>query len=263
MNAPRATYIHGTEAAEQQRLRELNRLTNDAFVDFLDVRPASRVLEVGSGLGLLAYRVARAADGVRVVGVELSPAQIVQAVRSDRVTYVEADAHALPLGDGAFDLAYTRYVLEHVRRPTAVLLEMYRVLRPGGRVAVLENDISLARLDPPCPAFDEVWAAFGRLQHELGGDGFIGRRLFGLVTAAGFRHVELSVQPELHWHGSPGWKAWVENIIGNVASARVALAARGLSRDAAIDRAIAELRALIDRPEASATFVWNRARGVR
>ena len=52
------TYIHGTEPSEQERLGVLNRLTNDAFIRFLAVPPGARVLEVGSGLGILAVQVA-------------------------------------------------------------------------------------------------------------------------------------------------------------------------------------------------------------
>ena len=62
-----AGYIHGTTPSEQDRLATLNRLTNQAFVEFLEVRPQARVLEVGSGLGHLAGEVADAAEGVQHV----------------------------------------------------------------------------------------------------------------------------------------------------------------------------------------------------
>src|SRR4051812_26930596 len=162
------TYIHGTEPSEQDRLAALNRMTNAAFIGFLDVPKGARVLEVGSGVGLLAVAVASAADDVRVVGVELSREQIAAAARSPRVTYHQGDAHALDFADGSFALVYARYLLEHVARPEAVLREMWRVVRPAGRVAVCENDVTLIRFDPPCPAFDRAWDLFQRYQATLG-----------------------------------------------------------------------------------------------
>jgi SAM-dependent methyltransferase len=249
------TYIHGTEPGEQDRLAALNRMTNAAFIRFLGVPAGARVLEVGSGLGLLAVDVASAAPDVQVVGVELSRAQIAAAATDPRVTYQRGDAHALDFPDGRFDLVYARYLLEHVARPDRVLREMRRVVRPGGRVAVCENDVTLVRFDPPCPAFDRAWDLFQRYQATLGGDAAIGRRLYRLFYDAGFTGVELSVQPEVHWHGSPGFGPWVRNIIGNLESAR-----RGLDA-AALDAAVAELTELAGRPDASAVFVWNRAVG--
>jgi SAM-dependent methyltransferase len=249
------TYIHGTEPDEQERLAALNRMTNTAFVRFLDVPAGARVLEVGSGLGLLATAVADAAADVEVVGVELSAAQIAAARRAPRVTYHLGDAHALDFPDARFDLVYARYLLEHVAQPDAVLREMRRVTRPGGRVAVCENDVSLVRLDPPCPAFEHAWDLFQRYQATLGGDSGIGRRLYRLLHDAGLVRIELSVQPEVHWSGSPGFAAWVQNIIGNLESAR-----RGLDAGA-LDAAITELGQFARRSDASSVFVWNRAIG--
>jgi SAM-dependent methyltransferase len=251
------TYIHGTEPSEQERLAALNRMTNTAFVRYLEVPAGARVLEVGSGLGLLAVEVASAADGVHVVGVEHSTDQIAAAATSPRVTYRQGDAHALDFPDASFDLVYARYLLEHVTRPDVVLSEMRRVVRPGGCVAVCENDISLLRCDPPCPAFDRAWDLFLRYQATLGGDALVGRRLYRLLRGAGLTQIELSVQPEVHWHGSPGFTAWVRNIIGNLESAR-----RGID-EAQLNQAVVELTDLTQREDASSTFVWNRARGIR
>jgi SAM-dependent methyltransferase len=251
------TYIHGTEPSEQERLAALNRMTNTAFVRFLDVPAGARVLEVGSGLGLLAVEVATAADGVHVVGLEVSSEQIAAAATSPRVTYRRGDAHTIDFPDASFDLVYARYLLEHVSKPDIVMSEMRRVVRPGGRIAVCENDISLIRFDPPCPAFDRAWELFQRYQSTLGGDGAIGRRLYRLFHGAKLTEIELSVQPEVHWYGSPGFAAWVRNIIGNLESAR-----RGID-ETPLNEAVAELIALAQRQDASSVFVWNRATGVR
>ena len=256
-------YIHGTESAEQDRLALLNRLTNGAFVEFLDLHPGVRVLEIGAGLGLLSANVAAAAGGIVVTALERSTAQIAAARRTAHVHYVQADARHVPFTDDCYDLAYARFLLEHVVDPVAVLKEMKRVVRRGGCVAACENDISLLRFDPPCLVFDEVWARFQAYQHTLGGDGLIGRRLYGLFHDVGLSEIELSVQPEVHWHGSPGFEGWIQNIIGNVESARNGLIESGFSERKRIDAAIAELQGLRSQENASSWFVWNRARGVK
>ena len=259
----RITYIHGTEPSEQQRLALLNGLTNEAFVKFLDVQPGMHVLEVGSGLGLLAAAVAQSAPNLQVVGVERSAAQINAAVKIPAVLLVQGDAHQLQFTDGSFDLVYARYVLEHVADPEVVLKEMRRVVRQGGRVVACENDSSLIRFDPECPVFDRVWPAFRNYQATLGGDSDIGRRLYRLFHRAGLSQIELSVQTEIHWHGSPGYESWLTNIIGNIQSARSGLVNAGLCSEDEIAAAIAELKALSRNVEGSSIFVWNRAVGRR
>jgi SAM-dependent methyltransferase len=252
-------YIHGTSPPEQRRLALLNALTNAAFHDFLQVTGETAVLDVGSGLGLLAAQLTAAAPAVRVVGVERSPVQVSAAARAPRLAYVLGTADRLPFDAGRFDLVYARYLLEHVTDPQAVLAEMGRVTRPGGRVAVCENDVSLFRVDPPCPAFDRVWTAFQAYQERLGGDSRIGRRLYRLFRDAGFARVELSVQPEVHWSGSPGFSSWITNIIGNVESAREGLVRERFCDRVLVDAAVAELAALQGNGAASSVFVWNRA----
>jgi SAM-dependent methyltransferase len=256
-------YIHGTEPTEQDRLARLNRLTNAAFVDFLRVPSGACVLEVGSGLGILATEVAFAAVDVRVVGVERASAQLDAAARNPRVRYVRGDAHDLAFADGAFDLVYARFVLEHVSDPTHVLREMRRVCRSGGRVAACENDITLARLDPPCPTFDLVWNLFRRYQEQLGGDGEIGRRLYRLFRAAGFSAITLSVEPEVHWHGSPRFADWIQNLAGNIESARHGIIESRLCGRDQIEQALGELDSLMQNQDASAWFMWNRAVALR
>jgi hypothetical protein len=150
-----------------------------------------------------------------------------------------------------------------VPHPEVVVSEMHRVTSTGGEVFLCENDVSLVRLDPPCAAFDEAWLAFQTYQRRLGGDASIGRRLYRLLRQAGFDRVELSVQPEVHWYGSPAFEPWVRNLEGNLASAHDGLLTAGLVSADGYAAAVNELRALLTDRTASATFMWNRARAVR
>ncbi|HEX5709127.1 MAG TPA: methyltransferase domain-containing protein [Pyrinomonadaceae bacterium] len=260
----RAAYIHGTDGAEQERLALLNRLTNEAFVRFLDVKESEAVLEVGSGLGILAGEVAARASEGEVWGVEFSAAQLSKAGSdAPNLRFVRADAHALPFADESFDLTYCRYVLEHVADPARVLEEMRRVLKPGGRACAQENNILVNVLDPPCPRFEKVWRAFAELQRRLGGDALIGGRLFSLFKRAGFDRVELSIQPEIHYAGEPTFRPWMENVAGNVRGGARGLITEGLASATEVEGALAELSDFAGREDASMTFYWNRAAGLK
>jgi SAM-dependent methyltransferase len=260
----KAAYIHGTEGEEQARLALLNELTNEAFLSFLEVGAGDRVLEVGSGLGILAGQVARRAGAV--CGVEYSAEQLRRAgedATPPNLRFVQADAHALPFADESFDAAYCRYVLEHVGDPLRVLREMRRVLRPGGRAFAQENNILVNVFDPPCPRFEAVWRALAELQHRLGGDALVGKRLFSLFKRAGFTRIELSLQPEIHHAGRETFRPWVWNLIGNVESCAAELQATGLATAREVAAAVEELKGFAGRDDASTVFYWNRAAGVK
>lgn len=259
----KAVYIHGTDESEQERLAKLNHLTNPPFLDFLNCAGARMILEVGSGLGILVQDCALRYRNARVYGIEYSPAQLARTPKADCLYFTRADAHKLPFASGTFHVVYCRYVLEHVARPVEVLKEMHRVLRPGGRALAQENNILMNVFDPDCPAFDHVWGQFAVLQRQLGGDALIGKRLFRYFRAAGFERIELSYQPEIHYSGTPGFRPWVENLIGNIRSGEETLKEKGLATHQEIDRAVSELQALMDRDDASALFYWNRAVGVK
>lgn len=257
-------YIHGTEQEEQERLAALNRLTNPPFLAWLELRPDSAVLEVGSGLGLLAKEVAVQVPQGEVIGVEYSTAQLARAPQEvPPLRFLQGDAHALPFEAERFDVVYCRYVLEHVADPVQVLREMRRVLKPGGRAYAMENDNTVTHWDPDCPAFDALWKQFVKLQAQCGGDGLIGKKLYRLFHEAGFQNIVLSLQPEIHHSGQESFAVWVENIIGNIAGAADKLTQFGLASEEEIAQAEAELRTLLSREDATALFYWNRAVAVK
>jgi ubiquinone/menaquinone biosynthesis C-methylase UbiE len=252
-------YVHGTDGPEQERLLRLNRLNNSGFLRSLPLRPSDRVLEVGCGLGTLARLVSESVPEGHVIGVERSVEQLRQAMSGPRLSLVRGDAHHLPFPDAAFDVAYCRWVLEHVRDPLALLREMFRVTRPGGQVLVEENDNSLQRYDPPCPRFDHVWKQFNVLQEKLGGDGHIGSKLYRLLRNAGFVEVRMMVHPHLYRSGTEEFACWVENEAAILQGAAAALIHHDLATSNEIEAALAELRGLIDCPDAASWFYFSQA----
>ncbi|MEW6732457.1 MAG: class I SAM-dependent methyltransferase [Acidobacteriota bacterium] len=258
-------YIHGTDACEQQRLAALNQITNSSFIDFLELTGHEIVLEVGSGLGILSSAIAARLPRGRVVGLEYATAQLVAAQinAAANLNFCQADAHNIPLLNDSFDLVYCRYLLEHVGNPIQVLEEIRRVLKPGGRIYIQENNIAVNTLYPDCSHFNIVWQKFILLQKKLGGDPLIGKKLFALLQGTGFRNIELSLEPELHWSGQPSFRPWVENLIGNLKSSINDLIKYRLSSEEEIMFAINELTAFMQRNDATALFYWNRAKALQ
>jgi SAM-dependent methyltransferase len=258
-----ATYIHGTDSAEQARLTLLNRLTNQEFIDFLSLGDVSSILEIGSGLGLLAEQIATLVPQSAVWGLEYSLDQlnVARDRRQPNLHFLQGDAHQLPFRNESFAVVYCRYVLEHVADPVRVLKEAHRVLKPRGKVCLQENNILAFVLYPDCPRFAAVWRQFARLQEQLGGDGQIGKKLLPLLKTAGFQDIVLSIAPEIHYASVPTFRPWVENLIGNVRSGAQELQRRQLATQGEIAETLGELQTFMERDDASTFFYWNRASG--
>jgi demethylmenaquinone methyltransferase / 2-methoxy-6-polyprenyl-1,4-benzoquinol methylase len=103
-------------------------------------RPGERILDLAAGTGTSSVALAR--SGADVVAADFSPGMIAEGRRRHgdvpNVTFVEADATALPFADAEFDAATISFGLRNVNDPMAALAEMVRVLRPGGRVVICE-----------------------------------------------------------------------------------------------------------------------------
>jgi arsenite methyltransferase len=110
-------------------------------VEWLSIPPGGIALDVGSGPGNVTASLARAAgpDGL-ALGVDISEPMLTRAVRAEagpRVGFLRADAQRLPLRDNTIDAVVSIAVLQLIPNPAAALAEMARVLRPGGRLAVM------------------------------------------------------------------------------------------------------------------------------
>jgi SAM-dependent methyltransferase len=107
--------------------------------------PDGRLLEVGSGPGRLAVRLAREAPGVTLTGVDISSAMVERAARraaraglSERVQFEVGDVAALPLSDEEFDGVVSTLSLHHWSDPASGLTEIHRVLKPGGEARIYD-----------------------------------------------------------------------------------------------------------------------------
>src|SRR5690242_8093633 len=168
-------------------------------VGALSLRPGERVLDIGSGPGFLACEMASAvgASG-SVTGIDPSEAMISVAGRRqapDHVTFRPGDATDLPFADGEFDVVTSTQVYEYVADMPRALAEAHRVLRPGGRLLVLDTDWD--SIVWACSDADRMRRVLGAWDEHLA-DPYLPRRLAGLMADAGLEVTDCRVVPLLN-----------------------------------------------------------------
>lgn len=104
-----------------------------------------RALDSGCGTGALAFALAPHVGEVVGVDTDAEYLEAARAAAPENVRFVEGDTTALPFEYGSFDIAGSMRVLHHVRRPGLVVSELARVVRPGGRILVMDQ---LGSVDP-------------------------------------------------------------------------------------------------------------------
>jgi len=163
------------------------------MLDQLRLHRGQRVLEVGCGTGDDVCTIARRVGaGGHVLGIDASPLVIAEATRRAHgrnlpVTFEVGDAKALALPDGAVDGCRAERLLMHAHgEPPALIAEMARVLRPGGRLVLFEIDWDTFAIDG---ADHELTRRIVRSYSDGVANGCVGRALPRLMRDAGFADV--------------------------------------------------------------------------
>ena len=229
------------------------------------------ILDAGCGVGSIALDIApRIAPG-RIVGIDIDPAQIEAARRSavergvDNIEFETASVYELPLADASFDIVYANAVLMHVRERVRALVEMRRVLRPGGLAAVSDDDHSTAAISPDSPELRRVVHLWDRVIAHAGGDAFYSRHLRTLMIEAGFTRTQgVAHAPEVY--GDPASTRWFAELgvdLLSASSVSDVIIGQGWATRVELEAMIQAVREWGQRPDAFLSFLYCGALGWR
>jgi len=264
-----SSYIHGINPDEQQRLFILNEILNQRCLEKIKIKPGERILDVGSGLGLMTALFAGLAgpEGY-CLGIERSPEQLQKSGTLFRqgLSFREGDALRLPLTPDeveSFDLVHARFILEHLPEPQKAIREMKRALKPGGRIFLADDDHQAMILFPEPEGFQQLWTAYTDSFVEVGNDPFIGRKLPFLLMSAGFTDVKNDTAFFGDVAGTPTFGMFVKNLTEVISTARNVMMENNLIPQAAYDSAMASLSAWAKLPHATALYPLCLATGTK
>jgi len=158
--------------------------------EWLNIPQGGTALDVGSGPGTVTASLGRAAgtDGL-ALGVDISEAMLARAVRNEagpHVGFLRADAQRLPLRDDTVDAVVSMAMLQLIPNPTAALVEMARVLRQGGRLAIMV---------PTAGRAARFWQKLPNIGAHVFGDDEIG----DILEDSGFRSVRVKNIGTFQW----------------------------------------------------------------
>ena len=123
----------------------VHRIWKDAMMDWLAPRASQRLLDVAGGTGDISFRFLKRAGRAHATVLDLTEAMLIEgrkraeaAQMHDQLDWVVGDAMHLPFEDNSFDVYTISFGIRNVTRPQEALNEAFRVLKPGGRLVVLE-----------------------------------------------------------------------------------------------------------------------------
>ena len=194
---------HRDANAEIQRLAAQARIgweKEKRTLSWFGLKDEMSLLELGSGPGFVTESLLTMLPNSPITCLEIDSTLLKQAEQylqnkvNNRVHFIEGSVMDTRLADNSFDFAYARFLFQHLPDPLSAAKEIWRVLKPGGKLAIYDIDDEIFGLiHPPVPEFSSVLEKIGQAQAARGGNRRVGRSLWRILKAAGFRNPDLEV----------------------------------------------------------------------
>jgi ubiquinone/menaquinone biosynthesis C-methylase UbiE len=159
----------------------------------------TKIADIGCGSGIITeYLANEVGETGLVLGIEnnekLFNLAKTRNAKYKQVQIINNDAGRLgDIDDNNFDLVYARFILQHLSDPSALLIEAERILKPGGKVIVMDADDSLFYITPYHKEMGEFLTEVSKGQTKYGGDRNIGHKIPCMLFDAGYSNINTSV----------------------------------------------------------------------
>lgn len=204
MSASGSYNLHGSRRDTEAEIRRLGSQARSGWekearaLAWFGLEDGMSVLEPGSGPGFVTEQLCALLPSSPITCVEVNRTLLDQAAHQlgDRVgrqvQLIEGSVMDLRFESDQFDFAYARLLFQHLPDPLGAARELWRVLKPGGKLLIYDIDDELLGLfQPPIPEFAPVLKAFGQAQAARGGNRHIGGSLWRILKAAGFANFDV------------------------------------------------------------------------
>lgn len=157
------------------------------------------VIDLGCGPGFITEQLLALLPHSQVIALDNEPAlierarQLLQGKYDDRLRFVQASVMETGLPDNSVDFAVARFLFQHLPDPVGAAREVLRILKPGGRLVMVDIDEGAFPLlfDPPLPGIEAKQAQVAQAQQARGGNRNIARQFWRILQAAGFQPVDI------------------------------------------------------------------------
>ena len=192
-----------------QKAKELDRLKQQVNITLsqeqkiwqeIGLTSHHKILDLGCGSGIVSSELAKITHPGEVIGIDFSESMLKQACwlkDSQSITNLNfqlGNAYQLNFPDNYFDFVYSRLLFQHLVEPAKVLSNIYRILKPGGILYILDVDDRWLTLYPEPKSFASLCQKLTSLQKSQGGDPYVGRKIGSYIHQAGFNRVETQIE---------------------------------------------------------------------
>jgi ubiquinone/menaquinone biosynthesis C-methylase UbiE len=211
------------------------------------IRPGMQCVDLGCGGGEVTFDLARlVAPGGFVTGVDMDEVKLGlarKAAAERGVSNVEFLAGNVNSWDdqGAYDVVYSRFLLQHLSEPVDLLRRMWAAVRSGGLVIVEDADFDGWCCHPPNEGFDFFVRAYAEVIRRRGGDHATGRKLYHYFLDAGIPSPQLALVQSVFVSGEGKELAW-----STLDATSEAILAEGVATPGELTAALASLRQFTD-----------------